>query len=189
MNRFIFLFMLSVCVSNAQIKNEFERKIGKEEIPESTRFKLENGFTENVKIKWFYQEDGDKKVYEAKFKYNANVYSVEFDLNGKISNVEILTSKNNIPSDVFNVIDNEIHKEFSEYRILKIQKEFIGASEDLFDVIHSSTFSSNLAIDYEIEVNVKQNKRRHLYELIFDEKGNLTSKRKINLKSTDILDY
>ena len=187
--RLLFIIILGVGHSQAQIKVEFEKRVNVHDIPQSMVSQLNESFDENVKVKWYYQEDGEKKVYEAKFNYNKKQKSVEFDLEGNITNIEILISKNEIQPEVLQTIETQISKAFNKYKILKIQKEYKGTSEQLFDIIHSSRFSQNLEIYYEIEVNAKQKKRRSLYEMIFNKNGSLVSKRKVKLKSTDILDY
>lgn len=70
-----------------------------------------------------------------------------------------------------------------------MQREYRGNPEDLYNVIGLKRYSKKLDIFYDIELNVKQNRRRQKYEMILDENFNINLIRKVKLKSTDILDY
>jgi len=183
----IILFLYSgACLG--QTKMEYEKKVDEAEIPVRAKQDLYNCFEEEVKVKWFFQKDGKKKVYEAKFNYKNSSYSVEFDLDGDIENVEVLLTENDMDPNILKNITTSIEKEFTDFKILKIQEEFIGDEEELFAIIRGELVD-DIDINYEIEVNAKQKKRRNLYEVILDRDFKVLSKRKVKLQSTDILDY
>lgn len=173
----------------SQTKVEYEKRIDESEIPSALREKLYNCFDKKVKIKWFFQKDGQKEVFEAKFKYNEHFYSVEFNLMKVIQNVEIIITENELKKTTLEAIHTKISKEFKDFSILKMQREYRGNPEDLYNVIGLKRYSKKLDIFYDIELNVKQNRRRQKYEMILDENFNINLIRKVKLKSTDILDY
>ena len=182
----ILLFNIGVCIG--QTKVEYEKKVDESEIPSQAKQDLYGSLQEDVKVRWFMQKDGKKKVYEAKFDYKGSYYSVEFDLDGEIENVEVLLDLNDMETSVYDKITASLNEAFSDFKILKIQKEYIGDEEELFAIIQGKPID-DIDINYEVEINAKHNKRRKLYEVILDEDYDIISKRKIKLQSTDVLDY
>lgn len=182
----VVLFNLGICLG--QTKVEYEKRVDASEIPSEAKEDLFDCFEDDVKVKWFYQRDGKKKVYEAKFDYKGIVYSVEFELDGEIENVEVLLNEKDMESSVLESIKRSVSKAYSDFKILKIQREYVGDDDDLFAVIKGE-FPEDVEINYEVEVNVKQNKRRKLYEVILAEDYEILSRRRIKLQSTDVLDY
>jgi len=173
----------------AQDKIEVEKSVKTKEVPLSAVENLEAILGADHRIKWYYQEDGTKKVYEAKFKFNSNNYSVEFDTKGDIYNVEIKVDYDELNSKFITKLEKKLSQLFDDFKIRKIQIEYLGDEEDLFELIATQEVDDDLTIQYEIEINAKSEKNRTLYELIYDSKVKLLSKRKIKLRSTDILDY
>lgn len=189
--RFVFIVLLLLMngIVFAQDKIEIEKRVKTEDVPKSAVEDLADILGADHKVKWYYQEDGSKKVYEAKFNFNSNDYSVEFDTNALIYNVEIEVDFESLTSKFRLKLEKKLNKLFEDYKIRKIQIEYLGEEEDLFELISEEDLDEDLEIRYEIEVNAKSSKQRALYELIFDDNAKLMSKRKIKLKSTDILDY
>ncbi|NBC57967.1 MAG: hypothetical protein GVY05_06765 [Bacteroidetes bacterium] len=173
----------------SQTKIEIEKRVKTHEVPTEALEDLGEHLKNPKKVKWYYQEDGDKKVFEAKFEQNSNQYSVEFSRQGEVLNVEVITKSNQIETDTFKQIKSELKSTFSDFKIRKIQREYLGEGEDLFEIISENEIDDDLNLRYEIEVNAKKDKKRHLYELLFNNTGNLISQRQVKLKSTDILDY
>jgi hypothetical protein len=128
-----------------------------------------------------------KKVYEAKFNYKSSGFSVEFDLDGDIANVEILLNQKDLNSSDVELMNKTLSENFSDFKLLKIQREYIG-DDDLFSIIKGES-AEDVEVKYELEINIRKNKRRKLYEVILDEDFELIRKRRIKLQSTDILDY
>lgn len=189
--RFLSLFCI-VLIANfihAQDKIEIEKRVKEDDVPAEALNKLLEIFETDVNVKWFYQEDGSKKVFEAKFQYNSKDYSVEFETNGEIYNVEVGIEIENLRPKLKTKLEQKLNELFDDYKIRKIQVEYLGEAEDLFEVISEQEIDGDLIIRYEIEVNGRKLKKRGLHELIFDSDIELISQRKIKLKSTDILDY
>jgi hypothetical protein len=190
MRTILTLFLiLFITLSSAQDKVEIEKSVKKEEVPLSAVEDLAEILEPNHKVKWYYQEDGEKMVYEAKFKYQAKTYSVEFDKKGLIYNVEITVDYDELNPKFISELEKKLDELFEDFDIRKIQIEYLGEDDDLFDLISGEEIDDDLRIQYEFEINAKSANGRELHELIFDDSAKLLSNRKIKLKSTDILDY
>jgi hypothetical protein len=183
------IFLINFTVIFAQTKVEYEKKVEESSVPEIAREELYKCFTEETRVKWFSQKDDKKEVFEAKFSLNGKYHSVEFDLDGEIENVEILLTDKEIDDKILEMISKELSKKYSDYTILKIQKAYYGDDDELFDVIGEELIDDDIEVEFEIEVNIKQNKQRQLFEITMDDDFEIIRKRKIKLQSTDILDY
>ena len=172
----------------AQTKTEFEKKVDESKVPSIAVEGLHKCFTEDVKIKWYFQKDGKKEVYEAKFDNLDKFFSVEFDVEGDIENVEILVDKKDLDKLTKERLENTLSAEFKDFEIVKIQKEYLGDEDELIKTIEGQIVE-DIITNFEIEVNAKIDKRRQLYELMINENFEIKRKRKIKLQSTDILDY
>lgn len=179
--------MFTVCFS--QTKNEVEKRIKMNEVPPHTLEILLKRIKNFNQVKWYYQTDAEKKVYEAKFKQFSQNFSVEFDTSGKIINVELIVKKRHISSEILNNILQNLNQEFDEFKIQKIQREYLGQAKDLLNLISENDIAPNLKIRYEILINAKEEKTRRLYEFLYDSNGKALLKREVILQSTDILDY
>lgn len=186
---FLLLILFIFQCALGQTKIEIEKRVKTDEVPKLALEDLNEHLQHSKKVKWYYQEDGDKKVYEAKFKQSSKKYSVEFDTTGKIHNIEVIISLKIINSDVLKQIKSELKSSFNGFKIRKIQREYLGEADDLYEIISENEVDDDLKIRYEMEVNAKVDNKRQLYEVLFNESGELISRRKLKLKSTDILDY
>lgn len=185
----VFFFCLLSLQILAQTKIEKEVRVKENEVPEKALESIQENVKSKTKVKWYFQQDDEKEVYEAKFKQFGKQFSVEFLPSGRIYNVEIVINKRNIKKPIYQSIVSEIDRLFEDFSIVKIQKEYLGDADDLDDIIEDNEVDDDLDQRFEIEVNGKIDNNRHLYELIFDGSGKLLKQRKIKLKSTDILDY
>lgn len=94
MKRFSTYLVLLFCIYGfSQSKNEKEERIPASEFPEVSH-KYFNGITDKVNYLKFYREtDGNKQSFEAKFKLNKLYYSVEFNTDGVLEDIEIVIKK------------------------------------------------------------------------------------------------
>lgn len=187
-NLILFFCLFSLQIS-AQTKLEKEIRVKDKDVPTKALDCIQDNIKSKKRVKWFFQKDADKEVYEAKFKQFGKKFSVEFLTSGEIFNVEIIIKKSNFKNQVYKAITSEMDWRFDDFKMIKIQTEYLGDDDDLEDIIEDYEIDDDLEQRFEIEVNAKTDGKRHLYEMIFDDNGKLLSKRKIKLKSTDILDY
>ena len=172
-----------------QTKTEIEKRVDVENVPSKAVEDLSEDVKEFDKVKWYYQEDGYKRVFEAKFKQFSQQYSVEFDTLGNIANVEIIIKKRQVPKKTLKKMMSYLEEEFEDYKIRKIQREHLGEDDDLMDLIEENELDDDLTIKYEVGVNAKIDNQRKLYEISFDHDGKVLTLREVIIQSTDILDY
>ena len=179
-----FLFQLQ-----AQEKNEQERRIKKKEIPSVVKEWINDAYETKRKVKWFYQTDGDKKVYEAKLSYKNKKHSVEIKPNGEVVNIEIQLDLDEIHTKARQTILAYFEANYDKFNIKKIQIEYTGSNDQLEDLIDEEKLDEAIKISYEIEFYGKNKEEDELWEGLFDAAGNLLDRRKIMLKATDNLDF
>jgi hypothetical protein len=172
-----------------QTKVEVEKRIKKSEVPVEVLDWFEDAYQDINKVKWFYQTDGDKKSYEAKLKHKKRKHSVEINPDGNIINIEVTVNFDDIESIAKQQIETYFKNTYSKFKIKKTQIQYLGSNDDLEDMIDENEMSEDITTNYEIEFYGKNEKGKELWEGLFDSKGELINRRKIKIKSTDILDY
>ncbi|MBT8292923.1 MAG: hypothetical protein KJN70_06585, partial [Eudoraea sp.] len=135
----------------------------------------------DVKRLRFYKElDSAKTSYEAKFKKDRLFYSVEFDEEGLLEDVEILITEVDIPNSSFQAIQEYLKSNFKKYRIRKIQQQYtLTAFQNVENTLHKAF--QNLIdpkINYELIVAGKKDRDFQDYEILFDSEGKLIRLRK-----------
>lgn len=184
----ILLVMLCFSFGFAQEKNEVEKRIKKQEVPQQAKAWLNDAYENKRKTRWYFQTDGDEEVYEAKLKHKKHLHSVEFNLEGDVQNVEVLIKEKEIDKEVHQNLINYLENNYNKYSFSKIQIKYTGEGDDLEDMIDEEEFE-DITINYEIEYYGKSDSEDELWEGIFDEKGIFLSKRVVKIKNTDNLDY
>lgn len=181
---FLLLFQMQ-----AQVKNEQERRIKKKDVPTEVKDWLKDAYEKQRKVKWFYQTDGEKKVYEAKLMQNGKKHSIEIHPNGIVENIEVEIDFDEIQIQVKQTMQAYFEKNYTKYKIKKIQIQYTGNNDDLEDLIDEDEFDESIEVNYEVEFYGKNETENELWESLFDAEGNLVLRRKIQLKATDNLDY
>lgn len=182
------LFSVLVSISFAQEKNEVEKRVKKNEVPQDAIDWFKDAYETQSKVRWYYQTDGDDKSYEVKLKYKKQWHSIEFDLDGQVLDIEIQIEENEILDDARQSIMDYLNTTFTKYSIKKIQIQFTGDADDLEDLIDENEME-DLKINYEIEYYGKTDSDNALFEGLFDENGQLLQQRIMTVKLTDNLDY
>ncbi|TWO31372.1 hypothetical protein E1J38_013965 [Seonamhaeicola sediminis] len=175
----IIFFLVFVSFSFSQTKNEKEERIKAYEFPEIP-LDYFNTISSNVKYLKFYREtDGTKKSFEAKFKYNKQHYSVEFDTIGNLEDIEIVIRKKDIPKTVLMNISKHFDDKFEKARFIKIQKQFINTTpktdKQFLDYILKKP--NNKHTHFEIIAEIKTKEHHQLRELTFDKDGTFEKSR------------
>ncbi len=167
----IFLLLTNVFCFG-QKKQEREFRIDKEELPQSILPVLSHHLN-NVKRLRFYKElDGKKSSYEVKFKKDKLFYSVEFDENGALEDVEFIIRENDIPQETLNSINNHLLKTYGKFRIKKIQQQYLKNGTDAKTVLRNAFQNLILPeINYEMVIAVKDKEGYGEYEVTFDSNG------------------
>lgn len=176
----LLFFVLWSFSSMAQYKYEREYRIRKDQFPATATALLDTNVTEMKRLKFYKETDSTKSSYEAKFKKDKLWYSVEFDVNGALEDIEITIAPLDIPSDVLVNITNYFNNSFTKYRIKKIQQQYVATNEEELKTTLRNAFQNLLlpSINYEIIVSGKENKSYLEYEVLFDAEGAFINKRK-----------
>lgn len=184
----LFSLLITSSISYGQ-KREIEKSVKEENVPQEARLWLKDAYEGANKVKWYFQTDGEKEVYEAKLKWKKRWHSVEFLPTGEIKNIEILISTKELPSEVYKNLLQYLSENYQKYKIDRIQIQYTGDSDDLEDLIDENEVDELLTKIYEIEYFGREKGVNKMWEGHFDKKGYFIEKRVIELNSTDILDF
>jgi len=171
-------------------KNEMERAVGRDEIPENALELIDEFWPDLQGIKYFLETDGNLTTYEAKLDWGGDQFSIEFSTDGYVLDVEKLISFETIPESVRNAITSHLDSQFDRYRLTRIQQQFIARDEDDED---DSDFIDDIlegdAEDYEIRYEIVldgQNKQElGSFEKLYSNSGSILEKRKVVRRSLD----
>ncbi len=187
MKKFILLILfISASVVAQDKKAEKEESIDKKEMPESAQSYLAENIPKKArKIRYYFEIDGDKKSYEAKFKLNSYRYSVEFSVNGELEDIEVEVDDDELDQSIFQNITRYIDAENDRYKIEKIQLQFLPESADIA-AIYRTPLKANYS-NLELIVATKNSGKLEKFEMTFDASGNFIKKRKAIRISYDYL--
>ena len=157
--KLVLVGVLFCCLSvSTQTKNEKEFRISLSEFPEASQNVI-GSISEEVKRMRYYKEiDGDRESYESKFKYDKRWFSVEFNKNGIIEDIEVTIREKQIENAVRTEIESYLNSQFSKHDFIKLQEQYIPdqniSSEQFLKQVLTSRES--MASNYEIVVAVKE---------------------------------
>jgi hypothetical protein len=141
------------------------------------------------KIKWYSEENLTGNSVEAKFRLNKKHYSVEFDTEGNLQDVEITIEFAEIHADAKDNIFKKLESEFNKFSIQKIQAQYSGKNPDILSIIKNPQNKTGIDLKYELIVNGKTGNTAKQYEMVFDNNGILTEKKEIIQKNADNLEF
>lgn len=184
----LFLFTLSFGLIHfcfSQEKIERESRIRSSEVPEPAKEWLCDSFEELKRVRWFLESSQNGISYEAKFHYNGDYHSVEFNSSGIVEDVEIEIRQSRVPKEVWNEISSYFDAEFNQVKIEKIQIQFSGSISDLEDFFDENE-REGILTRYEI-VFQGRSSSWGLWEALFDSTGKFISKIKVKIRTNDNL--
>ncbi len=174
--------------ANAQQKFEKESRLKPDDVPTEAL-----QFIEAVEMetnwKWYFEENLQGNSVEAKTKHQGKRYSVEFDVSGKIQDVEVEKSWQEMDEPLRSNILQALDSIFNSHKIDKIQIQYSAENPVLLAILNNKTDLSKFKVQYEIVVTGKKNGRPKLYELAFTENGELLESSEIIFRNTDNLEY
>ncbi len=174
--------------ANAQQKFEKESRLKPDDFPKKAL-----QFIEAVEMetnwKWYFEENLQGNSVEAKTKHQGKRYSVEFDTSGKIQDVEVEKSWQEMDEPLRSNILQALDSIFNSHKIDKIQIQYSAENPVLLAILNNKTDFSNFKVQYEIVVKGKKTGRPKLYELTFTENGELLESSEIIFRNTDNLEY
>ena len=181
----LFLFPL---IAAAQVKYEQEYRVKAEEVPGPARAFFE-GDLSTQKLKWYKEVQLEATSFEAKFKRNGKKFSVEFDTLGRVEDVETIIRFDELDAQVRTPVELELGKQFVRYKIQKVQLQLTGLEDVLRDLVLDRAGDIAATERYELVVRGKTERTVKLFEMLFDQQGQLLQVSEIIPRNTDILDY
>ncbi len=182
--------LLIICTAslNAQEKEEVEQRINFDDVPQKAVEWLDDAYEKPRRTKWYYEETSGLKSYEAKFKWNDHIHSVEFNTAGVVQDIEITITWHDLPEIVQQAMSTYLDSAFFKHSVQKIQKQWTGDPDDLEDLMDEDEYEG-VIIRYEIEYYGKNESHDSLWEGLFDSEGILLHERKIKLRPTNNLNF
>ena len=175
------VFMLVTCFCQAQDKIEFEKRIDVSAFPQTAYEQLQP-YIKNVKrVKYYQESDGTSQSYEAKFKKFGYRYSVEFDAQGVLQDVEIRIPTSKLSTSTKKALTYYFNSQYERWKIEKIQQQFTS--------LQSLSKQPNPEVTSHLEIIVATKNAGKLvkYEYLFNDEQEVVSKRKIVHQSYDFL--
>jgi hypothetical protein len=164
----------------AQNKYERESRIEQEQFP-SKSYGLIQEYLQNAKRVRFYQEtDSTKKSYEVKFKKGRLHYSVEFNEQGFLEDVEFKVKERDLPNATWDAIQHYLAKNHSNHRVKKIQQQYPARKGQSVEKTLYNAFQNLILpdVNYELIFSAKEKNCFQEYEALFNADGNLIAIRK-----------
>ena len=175
------LILVLLCSNTLVAQNKYERefRIKKSQFPETALTYIDSKLKEARRIRFYKETDSAKVSYEAKFKKDRLKYSVEFDENGTLEDIEILIEPVDIPDDSFANIQAYLDDNFTKHRIRRLQQQYPVVGKDVETVVKEAFQNLMLPyINYEIVVAGKKDEGYEEFEILFDAGGNFIKSRK-----------
>lgn len=172
----IILIIVSICFhcqyGSAQNKYEREYRIRKSQFPENALSLIEEALKDAKRVKFYKETDSTKVSFEAKFKRDKLWYSIEFNQNGVLEDVELLIKPTDIPNETFANIEAYLNENFDKYRIKRLQQQYRSRTNTpettLKNAFQNLILPSN---NYELVIAGKKKKSYLDYEILFDADG------------------
>lgn len=185
-------FLISLSTIAQQKKSEKEERISKDKMPEKAVLFLNDLLDkETRKPRFYFEIDGTRKSYEAKFKKASNLYSVEFGEEGDLQDIEITVNFDYISPSVKNAIITFFKKNYNRFNIEKVQLQYKKQTTENAQKTYNRAqqLDQNKPDNYEIVAKVKKNNQRKRLEILFDSSGNFKKQREIAESSYDYFMY
>lgn len=139
--------------------------------------------------KWFREVSDGGISYELKTKINGDCHSIEFDQDGYLEDVEILTKRSALPSAHEQNLRRSLVEKYQKYRITRVQKQWSGEVADLAVSLEQGIPAGAVVLLYEIELIAKVGAEKSPMEVLISPDGEILRERPIQVSNTDILDY
>lgn len=173
----LILFVTTLCFycqhGLAQNKYEREYRIRKSQFPAKALSLIENSIKGFKRVKFYKETDSTKVSFEAKLKKERLWYSLEFNKEGILEDVELLIKPTDIPNETYTKIEEYLNKNFNKYRIKRLQQQY-PVRNDTPETTLKNAFQ-NLILpsnNYELIVVGKKENAYLDYEILFDADGN-----------------
>ena len=175
-------------VSWGQQKFEKETRIKSSQVPSSAQqFIAALPFPR--KIKWYKEENLTHSSFEAKTSYNQHKYSIEFDTEGELQDVEIKIKWAEVPELTQTAIQQYLAATFERFKYSKIQEQLSGERAAIMDYLLGKEKKETITTQYEIVLKGKKAGQTSWFEYTFDAQGRFKDQKTIIFRNTDNLEY
>lgn len=178
----ICLLFCMISSASAQDKYKYEReyRIKKSQFPEAAHALIQQYLEDARRIRFYRETDSAKVSFEAKFKQGRLHYSVEFNQEGELEDVEILIKEVDIPNESFNKITEYLETGFTKFRIRRIQQQYPVSKDETIQKTLNDAFQNLIlpTIRYELIVAGKKENGFEDFEILFDADGGFLQSRK-----------
>lgn len=190
----ISLFVLCACYltgcsgsGKALYKNEQERPASPDDLPTDVIDLIEDIEFDVQEIRYFNQIRDGEEAYEVKITYNDRLYSLEFDHDGELEDIELLIDEEELPDGCRECIYKYLDQRFDRYKLTRIQLQFLPGDTDEDEFIEEILSGSRDDYEPRVEIEAEGQNSSELgfFELLFDSDGQLVSSRKILKRSLD----
>lgn len=186
-----FCFLLLCSVVNSQTKSEKEERIKADAFPEQAKACLKILPKTEKGIK-YYKETNDTIIsYEAKFKINKKKYSIEFNKNGILEDIEITIDFNNFPEMVRVSIVSYLQTNYDSFEVLKAQKQYkneLGFNSEMI-LKEALLDKKDEGIFYELVIETHQKSISTYKEITFNDSGTFLFEQTIMRSLSDDIQY
>ena len=159
--------------SYTQYKNEREFRIRKSQFPSAAISTIEDNVVGIKRLKFYKETDSNKVSFEAKLKKDKLWYSLEFNKEGVLKNIEILINSTDIPNDTYSKIESYLNNNFLKYKVKSLRQQYPSNNSTLEETFKNAfqnlILPSNI---YEIVVVGKKEGGNVDYKIQFDAEGN-----------------
>lgn len=177
----IFSLLVLPLICFSQSKNEKEIRVSKQNFPIQTFLCLNEIPNTAKRLRYYKETDNTNTSFEAKFKYKKKRYSVEFNEEGLLEDVEITINPKTIEVSILNNIKSYLNKNYKKYKLRKTQKQYVYNLETTPQLFVKSTITNTIMLkpNYEIIVEVKTDKSNMFIEFLFNRKGEFITKKRV----------
>lgn len=172
----------------SQVKFEREYRIKKKDVPVNAQKFIDVTFT-GERIKWYAEESQDGKTIEAKAKFDNHSFSIEFDLEGTLLDVEKAVLFENLELPIRQQINDSLTKRFGTYRVNKVQIQWKGQESTLSELIVSGRSSENYQQKYELIIETRTDHHFAAFEILFSEAVGLEKVLEIDLRNQNNMEF
>lgn len=173
-----------------QNKFEKETRIRKKDFPANAFMLIQDQLHHARRIRYYQETDSTKKSFEAKFKKGQLFYSVEFDEEGKLEDIEFTITETDIPEETWTAITEYLTQNHMKFCIKKIQQQYPLNDRKPELLVHEAFQNLILQyINYEIVFAAKKGNAFQFYEALFNAEGKLTTLRKMVSPSYDHVQF
>ncbi|MEY8020676.1 hypothetical protein AB8P51_07595 [Muriicola sp. SD30] len=179
---FLILALSFLCCSPAfaQAKYEREFRIRKSQFPQNALEQIEDQIKDARRLRFYKEIDSATISFEVKFKKDRLHYSVEFNSEGELEDIEVLIKEVDIPTDVFSSVSDYLEGNCTNFKIRRLQQQYPVTEKQHMEKVIKDAFQNLILpyINYEMVVFCKTDAGREEYEYLFNSDGVFISRRK-----------